>query len=120
MPPGGGRLPEQFSIRKSSNRKIPKPCLTLTLLGSWRELKTHVPDSSESLYMVTIPPGVTSFSISTSGGTGDVDLFLKRGQAALCQVSDSVSQICSKDDSSDVNDIGFFSLRRAKDAPVRG
>jgi hypothetical protein len=78
------------------------------------------PDSSESLYMVTIPPGVTSFSISTSGGTGDVDLFLKRGQAALCQVSDSVSQICSKDDSSDVNDIGFFSLRRAKDAPVRG
>jgi hypothetical protein len=60
-------------------------------------------ESSESLYMVAIPPGATSFSISTSGGTGDVDLFLKRGQAALCQVSDSVSQICSKDDSSDVN-----------------
>jgi uncharacterized protein (TIGR03437 family) len=39
---------------------------------------------SETLYRVTIPAGAVSFQVSTSGGTGDVDLFMKFGSPALC------------------------------------
>jgi uncharacterized protein (TIGR03437 family) len=51
-------------------------------------------ESSETLYKVTIPVGATSFTVSTSGGTGDVDLFLRKGQPAVCQASLDVSQQC--------------------------
>jgi uncharacterized protein (TIGR03437 family) len=53
---------------------------------------------SETLYRVTIPPGAVSFQVSTSGGTGDVDLYLKFGSPALCQTDPSVSSICDVDE----------------------
>ena len=52
---------------------------------------------SETFYRVTIPAGTPSFSVSTSGGTGDVDLYLRRGQPAVCQVNDLVLQPCLYD-----------------------
>jgi uncharacterized protein (TIGR03437 family) len=39
---------------------------------------------SETLYRVTVPPGAVSFQVSTGGGTGDVDLFMKFGSPAVC------------------------------------
>ena len=62
--------------------------------------------SSETLYVVTIPVGATSFTISTSGGTGDVDLYLRKGIPALCQASLLISQLCYYDRSSD--EVGNF------------
>ena len=53
---------------------------------------------SETLYRVTIPPGAVSFQVSTSGGAGDVDLYLKFGSPALCQMDFSVSSICDVDE----------------------
>jgi hypothetical protein len=44
---GPDRLREPFLARKSSNRKISKHWLTYPLSKLWRELKTHVPDSSD-------------------------------------------------------------------------
>jgi len=41
---------------------------------------------SETFYRVTIPAGAPSFSVSTSGGTGNVDLFVRKGQPAVGQV----------------------------------
>ena len=52
---------------------------------------------SETLYRVTIPPGTASFQVSTGGGTGDVDLYLKFGSPALCQTDSSVSTPCAVD-----------------------
>ena len=60
-------------------------------------------ESSEAFYKLTIPAGATSFSVSTSGGNGDVDLFLKKGQPAVCQSTMEVSQDCSYDESSAVD-----------------
>lgn len=56
---------------------------------------------SETLYRVTVPPGTVSFQVSTSGGTGDVDLYLKFGSPALCQIGFLVSSACSADKFSD-------------------
>ena len=53
--------------------------------------------SSETLFRVPLPAGVTRFAVATSGGTGDVDLFLKHGSPALCQESLAVSTLCDFD-----------------------
>jgi uncharacterized protein (TIGR03437 family) len=39
--------------------------------------------SSDNFYKVTVPPGATSLTVATSGGTGDVDLFVKYGRPAV-------------------------------------
>ena len=40
--------------------------------------------TSETFYRVFIPPGTGSFMVSTEGGTGDVNLYVKSGQPAVC------------------------------------
>jgi uncharacterized protein (TIGR03437 family) len=50
--------------------------------------------SSETYFKVAVPADATSLRITTSGGTGDLDLFLKYGQPATCQTFD-VSFSCS-------------------------
>lgn len=55
---------------------------------------------SESFYKLTIPPGTSSFQVSTSNaaaGTGDVDLFLKFGSPVACQLSILVTTPCNDD-----------------------
>ncbi len=42
--------------------------------------------SSEVFYRVVVPPNATSLQISTRGGSGDVDVFVRRGQVPACQV----------------------------------
>ena len=41
--------------------------------------------SSETFYRVAVPSGATSFSVTTSGGTGDVDIYVRRNLPASCQ-----------------------------------
>jgi uncharacterized protein (TIGR03437 family) len=53
--------------------------------------------SSETMYRVPVPAGASSFTVSTSGGTGDVDLFLKFGSPAACQASLEVTTACDSD-----------------------
>jgi Zn-dependent metalloprotease len=53
------------------------PNTTLTNLGAIF--------SSETFYKWTVPAGASSFSVSTTGGTGDVDIFLKKGSPPTCQ-----------------------------------
>src|SRR6185295_11467098 len=50
--------------------------------------------SSENFYRVIVPPGASLFSITTSGGTGDVDIFLRKGFPAVCQPSDEAFAPC--------------------------
>ena len=42
-------------------------------------------ESSESYWRIAVPPGTTQLLVQTSGGTGDVDLFVKRAQVPTCQ-----------------------------------
>ncbi|HXJ43173.1 MAG TPA: M36 family metallopeptidase, partial [Bryobacteraceae bacterium] len=50
---------------------------------------------SETLYRIPLPAETASFKVATSGGSGDVDLYIKQGSPALCQSSDNVSTPCS-------------------------
>jgi uncharacterized protein (TIGR03437 family) len=52
---------------------------------------------SESFYKVTVPAGATSLTLSTSGGTGDVDLYVRNGKPPACQLSDYVFEPCTLD-----------------------
>ena len=40
--------------------------------------------TSETFYRVVVPPGTHSFRVSTGDGSGDVDLYVKRGRPAVC------------------------------------
>ena len=53
---------------------------------------------SETYYKITVPSTATSLKIETSGGSGDVDLYLRKGLPPFCQ-SDStvVSTSCVSD-----------------------
>jgi uncharacterized repeat protein (TIGR01451 family) len=51
---------------------------------------------SETLYRVTVPPGAVSFQVSTGGGTGDVDLFMKFGSPAVCSGTCDVDAISAQ------------------------
>ncbi len=50
---------------------------------------------SESFYKVTVPAGVSSLTITTAGGTGDVDLFVLKDRPAACQPSSFVIEPCT-------------------------
>jgi uncharacterized protein (TIGR03437 family) len=52
--------------------------------------------SGEAFYRVPVPAGTTNLRISTTGGTGDVDLFAKFGSPALCGEG-LVSTLCVYD-----------------------
>jgi len=55
------------------------------------------PLSDERLYKVTLPSGLPSFTVATTGGSGDVDLYVRRNAPALCQASSNVSTLCLAD-----------------------
>ena len=50
--------------------------------------------SSETLYRIPVPANADSLTISTSGGTGDVDLYLKFGSPVACQFG---YEVCDSD-----------------------
>jgi uncharacterized protein (TIGR03437 family) len=54
----------------------------------------------DRFYKVTVPTGATSLTVTTSGGTGDVDLFVKYGRPAACSASNYVYEPCYFDKSS--------------------
>jgi hypothetical protein len=42
--------------------------------------------SSETFFRISIPAGASNLTISTNGGTGDVDVFLRKGSPAVCSL----------------------------------
>src|SRR5262249_8124569 len=55
--------------------------------------------TSETFYRITVPPGVANLSIATSGGTGDVDILVRKGAPAVCPYFAFAA--CLTDDSSE-------------------
>src|SRR6185369_8523894 len=55
---------------------------------------------SETFYRIHVPAGATNLTVSTNGGSGDVDLFLKFGSPATCQESIAVLEACTFDQQS--------------------
>jgi hypothetical protein len=41
--------------------------------------------SGETLFRIAVPPGALGLTVTTSGGTGDVDIYLRQGTPATCQ-----------------------------------
>jgi uncharacterized protein (TIGR03437 family) len=50
--------------------------------------------SSESFYKVTVPAGAYSLTVSTSGGTGNVDLLVRYAKPAVCHASTLAYEPC--------------------------
>lgn len=73
---------------------LPVP-IGLTIPTSLDDLSDDL--SSETFYRVTVPAGEPSFRVSTSGGQGDVDLYVRRGLVPVCQLSTLVLAPCSYD-----------------------
>ncbi len=65
----------------SLETSFPVPTL-IDANGEWTNLSGE--ETSETFYRVVVPRGITSFTIETSGGSGDVDLFVKKDQVAVC------------------------------------
>lgn len=54
---------------------------------------------SEKLYRINVPAGTGFLNVTTSGGTGDVDLYVKQGSAPTTTVSDCDSESASTSES---------------------
>ena len=54
--------------------------------------------SSETFYSFSVPDGITALTVSTGGGSGDLDLFLAKARYPICQFSFAVSQECDFDE----------------------
>ena len=76
-------------VSLAANLVTPAPLSTNTTLTGLSGVL-----SSETLYRVTIPEQTLTFKVTTSGGSGDVDIYLRRSQPALCQASSRVSTSC--------------------------
>ncbi len=57
-------------------------------------------EGSETMYVVNVPDGTASLTVSTSGGTGDVDLYVRQGSPTACQTYLYVLEDCVFDSSS--------------------
>jgi len=49
-------------------------------------------EGSETIYRIVVPTGATSLVVTTSGGTGDLDLYLRQGQAPTESANDCASE----------------------------
>ena len=58
--------------------------------------------SSQSYYKFSVPDGVESATVSTGGGSGDVDLYLAKDIVPVCQFSPAVLEPCTHTDASAV------------------
>ena len=58
--------------------------------------------TSETFFQVNVPAGAPVFRVNTSGGSGDMDLFVRRGSVPVCQESSSVDEPCVYDAESSV------------------
>lgn len=54
---------------------------------------------SERHYTITVPPGATRLEVTTSGGSGDLDLYVRRSQRASRSASDCSSGSSNNDES---------------------
>ena len=53
--------------------------------------------TSETFFKITVPPGTPRLRVTTSGGTGDADLFLAREELPACRVLLSILVLCGSD-----------------------
>lgn len=82
----------------------------VTVTSSVTALTSGVPvtgiggaDGSSRHYRITVPAGATQLSVSTSGGTGDLDLFVRHGTQASTSVADCDSESGSNTESCVIN-----------------
>jgi hypothetical protein len=103
-PRAGEWLVEVDAFQTYSGVSLTASFITPTLLSGNTTLNGLAGEfTSESFYRIPIPPGASAFSIITSGGTGDVDAFLRKDFPAVCQPFAEVLTDCLRDRSS-VND----------------
>ena len=61
-------------------------------------------DESLTIYRIVVPAGATSLRVTTAGGTGDLDLYLRAGAEPTPAQHDCVSNGADNDESCSMND----------------
>ena len=61
-------------------------------------------EDSETLYRITVPSGATGLTITTSGGTGDLDLFVREGAEPIPSAFDCGSTGPDNDEVCEIED----------------
>ncbi len=92
-------LNEYASVSLEASLPVPTPI----------DANTQLPDlaaeeTSETFYRVTVPPETDSFTVSTEGGLGNVDLYVKSRRPAACSGPFVFFYDCVFDESSDEPD----------------
>jgi len=96
--PKSGQWQIQADGRADYSASLTAELMTPVLLNANSSLANLKGDiSSEAFYRVSVPSGASSLVISTANGTGDVDLFVRKGLPPTCQVSLSVAADCLRD-----------------------
>jgi hypothetical protein len=86
-PKTGLWLIEVDGFETYANVALRAALITPTPLSSTTSLTGLSGDlSSETYYRITVPAGTGQLMISTSGGSGDVDVFLRRNLPPACQI----------------------------------
>jgi hypothetical protein len=84
-----------YGFQSYSNVRLVSNLITPTLVSANTTLSDLNGDlTSETFYRFTLPNNVTALSVSTNGGIGDVDVFLRRGAPAVCQPFGGVAADC--------------------------
>ena len=100
-PKAGLWLVEVDGYHTYANVALRAALITPTLLSSNTSLTGLSGEvSSETYYRVTVPAGTGQLTISTSGGIGDVDLYLRRSAPPTCQIGPVIGP-CVRDFRSD-------------------
>lgn len=61
-------------------------------------------EDSETIYRISVPAGATNLLVTTAGGTGDLDLYVRAGQVPTPSASDCESAGGSNDESCSFDD----------------
>jgi uncharacterized protein (TIGR03437 family) len=85
-PAAGPWLVRVTGLETYTDVSLKAQLLVPTVIEKNTTLRNRVGDrTSETFYRVTVPEGVSALRIAASGGTGDADLFVRRGAVPVCQ-----------------------------------
>lgn len=84
----------------------PSPSSALTISSGVPVTGISGGSNSRKLYRIVVPPGSTRLVVATSGGSGDVDLLIRRNGVPTLLVADCESFETTNDDGCDVPNPG--------------
>ena len=114
---------------------VPRPgftgvTLTADLVAPETEVKDGIPQTNLSddqpggvqYFTIDVPPGIANLAVTTAGGTGNADLFVRRGALPTTAISDASSRGRTNSERVDIPSPqgGVFKIALVASAPFTG